>query len=107
MTDAIPSRRLRRHGVERQFRTAGKHCDMKLELLTLCDFAKGESSGKLYIIGAFDHIYATQEPVTAPMCAIAARIRFEAAERGQKQVTISFVDSDGGRVIPDVTMQMS
>ena len=79
---------------------------MKLELLTLCDYAKGESTGKLYVIGAFDHIFAQQTPVSAPMCAIAARLRFDAVETGTKNVTVSFVDSDGGRVIPDVSMQM-
>ena len=80
---------------------------MKLELLTLCDFAKGESTGKLYVIGVFDHIYAQQTPAPSPMCAIAARLRFQAVERGAKTVTISFVDSDGGRVIPDVNVQMN
>jgi hypothetical protein len=79
---------------------------MKLELLTLCDFAKGEPTGKLYVIGAFDHIFAPQTPVQAPLCAIAARLRFDAVETGTKAVTIAFVDSDGGRVIPDVNMQM-
>ena len=80
---------------------------MKLELLTLCDYAKGEPTGKLYVIGIFDHIFAQQAPVPAPSCAIAARLRFEAVERGTKNVTVSFVDSDGGRVIPDVNVQMN
>ena len=80
---------------------------MKLELLTLCDFAKGEPTGKLYVIGSFDHIFANQAPVTAPMCAIASRLRFEAVEQGAKNVAISFVDSDGGKVIPEVNVQMS
>lgn len=80
---------------------------MKLELLALCDYAKGEPNGKLYIIGIFDHIYAQQMPTPAPFCAIAARLRFEAIERGNKKVTISFVDSDGTRVMPDMNVQMS
>lgn len=80
---------------------------MKLELLTLCDFAKGEPNGKLNIIGTFDRILAPQVPSPAPLCAIAARLRFEAIERGSKTVTISFVDSDGVRVIPDMNVQMN
>ena len=80
---------------------------MKLELLTLCDFAKGEPSGKLYVIGSFDHIFSNQTPVAAPMCAIASRLRFDVVERGAKTVTLSFVDADGGKVIPEINMQMN
>jgi len=80
---------------------------MKLELLTLCDYAKAEATGKLYIIGAFDHIYANQAPVPAPPCAIASRLRFEASEQGPKGLAISFVDSDGVKMMPDATVQMT
>lgn len=80
---------------------------MKLELLTLCDFAKGEPNGKLYVIGIFDHIYAPEVPAPAPLCAIAARLRFDAIERSNKNVTISFVDSDGARVMPDMNVQLN
>lgn len=80
---------------------------MKLELLTLCDYAKGETSGKLYIIGIFDRIYVQQTPGPSPNFAIAARLRFEAVEKGVKTVVVSFVDSDGGKVIPDVSVQMN
>jgi hypothetical protein len=80
---------------------------MKLELLTLCDYAKAESTGKLYIIGAFDHIYANQAPVPVPPCAIVSRLRFEASEQGPKGLAISFVDSDGVKMMPDATVQMT
>src|SRR5205823_3073989 len=80
---------------------------MKLELLTLCDFAKGEPTGKLYVIGTFDHIFTPHTPAPSPMCAIASRLRFEAVEQGVKNVTVSFVDSDGTKVIPDVSVQMT
>src|SRR5580704_13440021 len=81
--------------------------NMKVELFTLCDYAKAESTGKLYIIGAFDHIYANQAPVPAPPCAIAARLRFEASEQGAKGLALSFVDSDGVRMMPAVNVQMA
>jgi hypothetical protein len=80
---------------------------MRLELFTLCDYARGEPNGKLYVIGTFDHLFVPQVPVPLPMCAIAARLRFEADETGQKQLSITFVDSDGGKLIPDLTMQMN
>lgn len=80
---------------------------MKLELLSLCDYARGEPNGKLYVIGIFDRIYGPAVPLTAPPCAIAARLRFEAIERGIRTVTVSFVDSDGVRVIPDMSVQMN
>lgn len=80
---------------------------MKLELFTLCDYARGEPTGKLYIIGIFDHIFVQQTPAPSPACAIAARLRFDSVEKGMKTVTVSFVDSDGARVIPDVSVQMN
>jgi hypothetical protein len=79
---------------------------MKLELLTLCDYARGEPTGKLYVIGAFDHIFSPEAPFAAPMCAIAARLRFDASETGAKSVAVCFLDSDGGRVIPDIGLQI-
>lgn len=79
---------------------------MKLELFTLCDYARGEPTGKLYVIGTFDHIFANQEPVPAPPCAIAARLRFDGVEQGVRSVSVAFVDSDGAKVIPDVSVQM-
>jgi hypothetical protein len=80
---------------------------MKLELLTLCDYAKGEPTGKLYVIGSFDHIFVSQTPAAAPLCAIASRLRFDVGEQGAKNVTLSFVDADGGKVIPEINLQMT
>jgi hypothetical protein len=79
---------------------------MNLELFTLCDFAKGEPTGKLYIIGTFDHVFAPEAPVPMPPSAIASRLRFGELEQGSHRVAVSFVDSDGVKVIPDITAQM-
>lgn len=36
--------------------------DLKLEFLTLCDFAMTSSEGKLSVIGMFDRMFITQTP---------------------------------------------
>jgi len=79
---------------------------MRTEILTLCDYARAEPTGKLYVMGSFDHIFATQEPILYPLCAIAARIRFERTEQGPKNVFVSFIDSDGSKVMPDLHAQL-
>lgn len=80
---------------------------MKVEILALCDYARGESNGKLYIIGAFDRVFAAQEPVPHALCALAARIRFESLETGVKNLSVSFVDSDGAKIMPGLSAQIN
>jgi hypothetical protein len=77
---------------------------MKVEIFTLCDYARGEPTGKLYVIGAFDHLLAPQLP-TPLACAIAARLRFDADEVGKKGFALSFIDADGGKAMPDVKVE--
>ena len=73
---------------------------MKVEVLTLCDFAQAEPTGKMNVLGTFDRIVAKEAPVNRAVFAVAARIRFDAHEEGAKTVSLSFIDSDGQRVIP-------
>ncbi len=80
---------------------------MKVEILALCDYARGESNGKLYVIGAFDRIQAPQEPVVHPLCALAARLRFESVEAGIKNLSVSIVDSDGAKIMPGLNAQVN
>ena len=80
---------------------------MKVEILALCDYARGETNGKLYVIGAFDRIQAPQEPIPHPLCAIAARLRFESLETGVKNLSVSFVDSDGAKIMPGLNAQIN
>ena len=75
---------------------------MKVEVLSLCDFAQADPAGKLTIVGSFDRIHAAEEPITRSVFAIAARLRFEIDEEGTKSVALSLVDSDGGRVMPGI-----
>jgi hypothetical protein len=80
---------------------------MKVEILALCDYARGETNGKLYVIGAFDRIQAPKEPVPHPLCAIAARLRFDSVEAGIKNLSVSFVDSDGAKIMPGLNAQIN
>jgi hypothetical protein len=73
---------------------------MKVEILSLCDFAQAEPTGKVNILGSFDRLYAHEAPVVRSVCAIVARIRFEPHEEGTKTVSLAFIDSDGQRVLP-------
>ena len=82
---------------------------MKVEIFTLCDYARAELNGKLYIIGVFDTIYSPQEPVQfASLCSVAARLRFERSEitsNPVKTIGLSFVDTDGKNVVPALNAQ--
>ena len=78
---------------------------MKLEVFTLCDAAT-ECSGKLNVLGSFDHIWAREAPVTYSMCAVAAKIRFERVEEGAHRLRINFADEDGKLVVPNIETQV-
>jgi hypothetical protein len=80
---------------------------MKVEILTLCDFAQAEPTGKMNILGSFDRILAKETPINRAVFAVAARIRFEAHEEGLKTVSLSFIDSDGQRVMPLLRAQVN
>jgi hypothetical protein len=83
---------------------------MVVELLALCDYAKAEPNGKLYVIGIFDCIHAATQPIQHPLCAIAVKIRFQRLEvesNSTKSVSISFVDAEGARVLPALSAQVS
>jgi hypothetical protein len=74
---------------------------MKVEIFTLCDAAT-ENGGKLNILGSFDTLFATNEPIVHPACAIALKVRFSRIEGGQHSLKISFVDMDGKEVTPNI-----
>lgn len=80
---------------------------MKVELFTLCDFAQAEPTGKMNIIGTFDRILAKEAPIVRSVFAVAARFRFEAYEEGARSVALSFIDSDGQRVMPLLRAQFN
>jgi hypothetical protein len=72
---------------------------MKVELLTLSDFA-ADYSGKLSIVGVFDTIYARQLPAVHPQCSVAAKLRFDSDEEGQRKLRLAVADDDGKLILP-------
>lgn len=72
---------------------------MQVEMFSLCDAATIEG-GKLNILGAFDMIAAPKMPVVHPHCTVALRFRFQASEGNEHNISVKFVDIDGGNVIP-------
>ena len=79
---------------------------MKVEIFNLCDFATVDASGKLTLVGVFDKIWAPSAPAAHGLFALAARIRFDKIEEGQKRIKISIVDSDGRPVVPSLEAQV-
>ena len=79
---------------------------MKVDVFTLCEFAKAER-GKMTIVNAFNRIVAKQAPVVYPLCALAAIMRFERIEEGEKHVRVSIIDSDGKPVMPTLQAQIN
>ena len=73
---------------------------MNIQVAVLCDAAT-EDNGKLNLLGAFDTIYAPQLPAVHPQCAVALRITFFAADEGQRELTINFINADGHLIMPN------
>jgi hypothetical protein len=73
---------------------------MKVEILTLCDYATAEPNGKLNILGAFDRFWSHTVPMKWPICCLASKLRFEKGEEGPKRITLAFIDADGKPVLP-------
>ena len=81
---------------------------MKVEILTICDYANVDpATSKINIIGTFDTIWGKEAPIMHLNCALAGRIRFESAEEGQKRIAISLIDSDGRSVVPAMSTMMN
>ena len=74
---------------------------MKLEIFTLCDAAT-DSHGKLNILGSFDTLWAKEEPISHPACAIAIKMRFARIEEGNHRIKLTFANADGKLVMPAI-----
>jgi len=79
---------------------------MKVDIFTLCDFARNEPGNKMTIVGTFNQVFAPAAPVTYPLCALAVQMRFERIEEGTKQIRVTLIDSDGQPVMPQLNAQM-
>ena len=74
---------------------------MNIQVAVLCDAAT-DDNGKLNLLGAFDTIYARELPAIHPQCAVALRVTFLAGDEGKRQMKLSFVDADGGAIMPAI-----
>jgi hypothetical protein len=79
---------------------------MKIELLTLSDFA-ADYGGKLSVVGIFDTIYARQMPAVHPHCCLAVKLRFDKSEVGQKRLRLAIADDDGKLVFPAMELPIN
>ena len=81
---------------------------MRAEIFTLCEFANADpASGKINIVGTFDHIGGLEAPIVCPLCAVAIRIRFGMVETGMKKLRLSFIDADGAPVMPTIEVPIN
>ncbi|NLT69873.1 MAG: hypothetical protein GXX91_04170 [Verrucomicrobiaceae bacterium] len=74
---------------------------MKIEIFSVCERATLPliPEDKLSLVGIFDHIYAPAAPVEHPGFTVAARVRFEAIEDGDRHYRIELIDQDGRSVV--------
>jgi len=70
---------------------------MDVEIFAICDAATAQGA-KINILGAFNILWSDQAPILAPSCALAARIRFDAQEAGQKTVRLVISDLSGAQL---------
>jgi hypothetical protein len=76
---------------------------MKVEIFTICEFANADpASGRMNVVGTFDHVGGLNVPIICPLCAVALRMRFGAVEHGMKRIRLSFIDADGVPVMPTI-----
>ena len=67
---------------------------MQLEAFLLCDSAANHG-GMLSILGVFDTLSATSEPIVHRRAAITLRIRFDRSEEGKHTFSLILIDADG------------
>ena len=82
---------------------------MKVELLTLCDYAVAVPGGKLTIVGTFDRLTPLKLPFQQPSFFLVGKFRFDASEVGEKRVKFVFADPDGKEIgaLPEVRVPVA
>lgn len=71
---------------------------MKVELLTLCDYAVAVPGGKLTIVGTFDRLNVPKLPHQQAAFYLVAKVRFDLTEAGEKRLQFTFTDPDGKQI---------
>lgn len=82
---------------------------MKVELLTLCDYAVAVPGGKLTIVGTFDRLQPPALPFQQPSFFLVGKFRFDASEVGEKRLRFVFSDPDGKEIgaLPEVKVPVA
>jgi len=82
---------------------------MKVELLTLCDYAVAVPGGKLTIVGTFDRLTPPKVPFQQPSFYLVGKIRFDATEVGEKRIKFVFTDPDNKEIgaLPEVKVPVA
>jgi len=82
---------------------------MKVELLTLADYAVVVPGGKLTIVGTFDRLALPKLPFQQPSFFLVGKFRFDATEVGEKRVKFVFTDPDAKEIaaLPEVTVPVA
>lgn len=65
---------------------------MKLDLALIADAATVDGSGKLNILGVFDHIAVVEFPARHERMCLVMRFRANASETGEHQIDVVIVD---------------
>ena len=76
---------------------------MNIQIAVVCDAAT-DANGKLNLLGAFDTIHTQHLPAVAAQCSIALRMTFYNIEEGPHALRLTFVDADGGNIMPGIDM---
>lgn len=71
---------------------------MKLDLALIADAATVDGSGKLNILGVFDHIAVMDFPARHERMCLVLRFRAGAAEAGEHQVDVVILDPSGEEI---------
>jgi hypothetical protein len=82
---------------------------VKIELLTLADYAVAVPGGKLTIVGTFDRLMLPKLPFQQPSFFLVGKFRFDAAEVGEKRLKFVFSDPDGKEIgaLPEVKVPVA
>ena len=76
---------------------------MEKQLALIADSANISVEGKLNILGEFDTVFATSEPVTHPALWFIAKLSFGSADAGKHNFLLRLVDDDGNTILAPLT----
>ena len=79
---------------------------MNIEIAAICDAATANDvGGRMNILGAFDRIFA-KFPLVIPQCSAAFRLRYQRAEAGTHQLSLSIEDVVGHPIVPPMQSEI-